>query len=594
MKSSFIRPPPSGFPGGGRSLRGQMMRMLKFLRLAVYVVCIAAFASGCGGGGGGSATTDEQPPAVVEPTPPEPTEPTDADRITAARQEVASILANAQARAGAASSAAAAIQTNPDATPAQITDAVSHSNAAQNALALIVSANTAATLATTPAEANTALANARAAQGTLNASASAISSIQGAVQAAANQRQQREADEMALTNNSSLIRHVRANKLLADAVLDNLAAGSDASTGSIRVGPVGATTRAENDTETCTAPCATYAADTGTGATRVIGQRTVVVQGLTSDSRTPLLTGTGTLPHGFDPSSSTTFVNAYTDITKTRINVRTRTNVVNDDPNTDGDQRYENRDFPDTDYLLAGIWLTVAASIGDSTINAFAYGSQPTSGASTAPNFCSGIEQSDPTTVGTTTTNRNCAPTTGLNSIDAIVNDGQDVTATYRGDANGAYIAGGETSYFTADVELTAEFQNPTAGAASDNTGSIQGAVTNITAGGKSIAGSIELQKQTFSDDIGVAFAAGTTIGVVDGKSYGGTWKGQFFVMTRFTRSQTTARTTDTSDPPVTTTTITTTYSPVAPGSVAGTFYATQQSAPAGSAAFIGSFAAHR
>ena len=197
------------------------MRMLKFLRLAVCVVCIAAFASGCGGGGGGSATTPvmECPqgqvgtyPDCMDPPP------TDEQRITEARQEVASILSNAQARAGAASSAAAAIQTNPDATPEQITDAASHSNAAQNALALIVSANTAATLATTPAQANAALANARAAQGTLNTSASAISNIQGAVQATANQRQQQAADEMALTGGSSLIRHLRDNKLLADAV----------------------------------------------------------------------------------------------------------------------------------------------------------------------------------------------------------------------------------------------------------------------------------------------------------------------------------------------------------------------------------------
>ena len=36
------------------------------------------------------------------------------------------------------------------------------------------------------------------------------------------------------------------------------------------------------------------------------------------------------------------------------------------------------------------------------------------------------------------------------------------------------------------------------------------------------------------------------------------------------------------------------TYKPQAPGSVAGTFYATQESNPAGSAAFIGAFGANR
>ena len=130
------------------------MKMLRYLGLAVLVVCIAAFASGCGGGGGGTAE-EEMPPVMECPqgqvgTYPDCMDPgpTDEQRIAEARQEVASILANAQARAGAASSAAAAIQIDADATPDHITDAISHSNAAQSALALIVSANTAATRVT--------------------------------------------------------------------------------------------------------------------------------------------------------------------------------------------------------------------------------------------------------------------------------------------------------------------------------------------------------------------------------------------------------------------------------------------------------------
>ena len=313
------------------------------------------------------------------------------------------------------------------------------------------------------------------------------------------------------------------------------------------------------------------------------------------------LTGTGTLPHGFDPNNgSTTFVNAYTDITKTRINVRTRTNVVNDDPNTDGDQRYENRDFPDTDYLLAGIWLTVAASIGESSINAFAYGSQPITASST---FCSGIEENAaPTTstsgTTTTTTDRDCGATNGLNTIagaDSFVEEGKTVTATYNGNANGAYIAGGDTSYFTASVTLTAEFLNPiTQGdmTAADGEGSIQGSVTNITAGGQQMAGSIELQKQDLTNNISAAFTIGTTVGVVDGKSFSGGWKGQFFGLRH--KPKTTETETDRTDPADVMTTITTTYKPDAPGSVAGTFFATQQSNPAGEAAFIGAFGANR
>ena len=290
-------------------------------------------------------------------------------------------------------------------------------------------------------------------------------------------------------------------------------------------------------------------------------------------------------------AGGTTFVNAYTDIGREG---RTRNSAVNeDDSATLHDERYNYN--PDTDYLLAGIWLTVDnANLGNSRITAFAYGGQPTSNATL--NFCSGNEGSGESGTGTTrVTNRVCGGTTGFHEISDFVEDGQDVTATYRGDANGAYLAGGDTSYFTADVELTAEFRNPTGGA-DDGAGSIVGEVTNIVAGGQQMAGSIELQEQSLANDISGndKFVAGSTVGVVDGKSFSGTWKGQFFGMPKGARSQTSVTAADTPNAGDTTTTITTTYSPAAPGSVAGTFYATQQSAPAGDAAFIGSFAAHR
>ena len=592
------------------------MRMLRNFGLAVFVVCIAAFASGCGGGGGGTA--DEEMPPVMEMecpegqvgTYPDCTEPgpTDEKRIAAARQELSNILTNAQARAGAASSAAAAIQTNADATPDQITEAISHSNAAQNALARIVSANTAATLATTPAEANTALANARAAQGDLNTSASVISGIQGAVQAAANQRRQREADERALTGGSSLIKHLRDNKLLSDAVLG--VAGANLAVGSLDVGAATQPSEISNGARTaCTAPCAEYPVNTGTGATAAVGQRTVRIlptgdsTALVSSSTTPLLTGTGRLPHGFDLNNgATTFVNAYTDINQERRGAKKSDTTIVDDITTPYNEQYDYN--LDTDYLIAGIWLRVGSDLSTSRITAFAYGGQPTGGATL--NFCTGNENGGLSGEGTTSeTSRVCGGTTGFNTIagtNGFVKAGQDVTATYRGNANGAYLAGSDTSYFTADVTLTAEFQNPT-GATDDASGSIVGAVTNIVAGGQRMDGSIELQEQSLGNDIGGddKFVAGSTIGVVDGKSFSGDWKGQFFGMTRqrATRSQTSASTTrdgtiNGEDKTITTNTITTTYSPQAPGSVAGTFYATQQSAPVGDAAFIGAFGAHR
>ena len=581
------------------------MKMLKLLRLMVFVVCIAAFASGCGGGGGGggSATMpDPEPPAM-----PEPTEPTDAERITAAREILATILTDASNLALAASSAAEAVQFHTDATAEQVASALAQAGAAQAALALIEGiVSGAANPAITLAQAQMAVTDAQAALADLTAAQSAAAAVQSAVEAVASQREQMQADVIALTNNSSLIQHVRANKLLSDALLEDLEAAR------LLVGPTGDTTRTEADTESCAAPCATFPANTGTGATAVTGLRTAWVGTLISNSNTPLLTGTGRLPHGFDlkmesaDGTTATFINAYTDITQTRINVRTRTNVVEDTSEAPDDgttDLYEDRDFPDTDYLVAGIWMTVNnANLGESQIQAFAYGKQPILASS---NFCSGIEEAADTmstsgsgdTLVTTTTVRNCDDTEGLSTIagtNGFVEEGKNVTATYQGDANGAYIAGGETSYFTGSVELTAEFQNPiTQGnpTATDGEGSIQGAVMNIVAGGQSIAGSIELQKQTLRNDISAAFA-GDAVGVVDGKSFGGDWRGQFFNMRYKTRTQTTE--TDDTDPANIRKTIETTYTPDAPGSVAGTFFVKQLSNPAGEAAFIGAFGAHR
>ncbi len=580
---------PSVFPEG-TSLRGQMMKMLKLLGLMVFVVCIAAFASGCGGGGGGSAQMPDTTPPVVDPDPdPEPTEPTDAERIASARQMLATILTEARSLASTASSVAAAVQFHPDATAEQVASALGYAADAQSALAAVEAARDAGNAAAiTLAQAQTAVTDAQAALADLTAAQSAVASLQSAVEAVASQRQQMVADETALTNNSSLIKHVRANKLLSDAVLAEaaLTTGNTFNDGSIFVGPAGNSGPSSTDPRTaCAAPCAEFPANIGTGATAVTGQRTVRIGTLVSDSTTPTLTGTARLPHGFDldngtpATDPTIFVNAYTDIAQER---RVRNITSADAPDTPHDERYDYK--PDTDYLIAGIWLTVNSStLSASRITAFAYGGQPLS---LAPAFCTTVESN--TSSQSNTTSRVCAnpAATAFSTIGGFVDDGKDVTATYTGDANGAYIAGGDTGYFTGSVELTAEFINPTTG---DKRGSIQGAVSNISAGGQPMAGSIELQKQTLADDIGAAFAGGMAVGVVDGKSFSGGWKGQFFGQ-RATRSVSSA--TNVGDPTITD--VTTTYTSQAPGSVAGTFYATQRSNPAGDAAFIGAFGAHR
>ena len=555
--------------------------MFRSLGSVFCVVVMAAFIFGCGGGGGGGTTPDPEPP-VVTPVPPTDTE----ELIAETRQMVATILTNARAEAARASSAASGLRTNADATADQITRADNHNRDAQAALTLIENANSAAIAATTPAAAQTALDNARTAQGTLSTAALAISSIQGIVQAVTNARMQREANELALTNGSSLIQHVRDNKLVSDAILENLGLPSPGTNPDpLEVGGTSA------------ANLATYPANDTTSTPRVTGVRgvTVTVGGaaFTSDSQTSALSGTGILPHGFDPknpAASGTFVNAYTDISQTRKDVSLTRRGDNPATNTTTEpynHSYSVRmDVADTDYLLTGIWLD-----SNNVLKAFAYGSQPLSTDRTsttanageaAPNAafleCLGVAQN---------TNNTCTDASSFTNIADFVAAGQDVSATYRGDANGVYLAAGATSYFEADVELNAEFNNPSVG--TDN-GSIEGEITNIVAGGQSIAGSIELQTHTFAETIGAAFG-GNAIGVVEGNAYSGLWEGQFFGqrVSSAQKPSTDALNTDT-DPA----TSATTFSAQAPGSVAGTFYATQQSAPVRDAAFIGAFGAHR
>ena len=560
------------------------MRMLRYLGLAVFVVCIAAFASGCGGGGGGGGSTQmPEPPAPVDPGP------TDEQRIADAKEEMANIITQANTIEEAARAAVTAVEASADATAEQIANARAEGNAALDALRAIVRASGVANAATTPAAAEGAVASARAELSNLRNAQTAAAGIQSAVDAVAGLREQQAEEDRLATNGSSLIQHVRDNKKVYDAVLGSLVADS------ITVGTAAPTTNG-----------AVYPNHTGSDATvypRPSGAEsgvravTITVGGgggaLSSTSKTAALSGTGRLPHGFDLKNAdgTQFANAYTDITvATQVRQKTGTapneDVVVDNTPDDGiDQRYQY--VADADYLLAGIWLNDSTG-ATSPLGAFAYGSQAIAA---SHNFCTAADVQDATTAdgtdGTVTLTRSCGETSGLNTITTLVGANKDKSATYRGDANGAYLAGGAMSYFTADVELTAEFVHTvdTSGTATGS-GKISGAVTNIVAGGKSIAGSIDLKKQDLGNNISAAFG-GDAAGVIAGNAYIGNWKGQFFGM----RYEKKSATTDTdADPDVRTTT----YTPGLPDAVAGTFYATKQSAPAGDAAFIGSFATRR
>ena len=534
--------------------------MFRSLGSVLCVVVMAAFVFGCGGG--------KSKPSV-DPGP------TDEQRIAQARQEIASILSTARTQAQAASSAASSIQANADATAAQIASAASSNTAAQAALKLIESASSTASAATTPAAAQTALESAKTAQGNLNTAASAITSIQNALQAIADARNQRQADALALTGGSSLIQHLRDNKKVSDVVLGALAPTS------LLVGEASATTG------TATYPYHKGATPTNypipPNTERGVRGVTVSVNGtsVSSNSQTGKISGSGRLSNGFDlilkDDDNTRFATVYTDITVAKqVRQRSGNELVEDNTGTTGiDERYQY--VADTDYLLAGIWLDDSTA-GSPVLRAFAFGNQPLAD---TYDFCTAADVTN-----TSTLTRECASTSNTNMITGFVGENESEDATYTGGVNGAYFAGGKTSHFKANVSLTANFVR---GSGTSVTGSkISGEITNIVAGGSSITGSIDLKEKALVDNISTAFDS-EAAGVIAGHAYTGTWKGQFFGMKAKRESSTFTGTVSAGDR-----TENRTYKSEAPGSVAGSFYVDRQTVGEGDAAFIGAFGAHR
>ncbi len=554
-----------------------MMRMLRYLGLVVFAVSIAAFASGCGGGGGGSAMEEETPvmecPQGQVGTYPNCTDPppTDAELIAEAQDDLDDIVTDARTRVQAARSAAAAVRAHDDATATQVANANANVAAAEDALAGILTASGVANVATTPAQAERALNDARTARGDLITAQSAVTSILNAVNAVAEARRQREADEAAQTGGSSLIKHVRDNRKVYDALLPL----TDASIPNGNIGTASGANQATYPYHTSgDGTVYPIPANTDRGVLAV----TITVEGtaVPSHSKTGRITNPGRLHQGFDlKDGNGRFANAYTDIA---VSSRVRAGIaagqlVDNTPDTPADERYVYQDDPD--YLLAGIWLDDSGATP--SIQAFAYGNQPIVA---THNFCSATDVTDSTSL-----DRSCSATSGLNLISTVLADDTDKSYTYRGNANGAYLADGKASFLKADVSLTAEFQD----AGGTGSGKIGGNVTNITAGGIRIDGSIELQEQALTDDLTAAFTGGTAAGVVEGNAYNGAWKGQFFGMRRDKRVEAPRVVVDGAAD-----TQAISYTPGLPGSVAGTFYVNKLTGTGGDAAFIGAFGAHR
>ena len=135
---------------------------------------------------------------------------------------------------------------------------------------------------------------------------------------------QQAADEMALTNNSSLIKHVRDNKLVSPTPfwITWQAGNGRCEYGEHSRRPrltSASDHRCDDDTELAAAPCAYIRCGYRDGRRQSCWTADGVwYRVLHRIAGRPSLPERAALPHGFDPSSSTTFVNAYTDITRER------------------------------------------------------------------------------------------------------------------------------------------------------------------------------------------------------------------------------------------------------------------------------------
>ena len=542
----------------------------------VIVVCLTAFASGCGGGGGGSAMMEEEmPPMMVDPEPPVVVDPgpTDADRIASAKDTIAGIVANARTAELAARSAANAVYVHPDATDAQIDLAIRYLLEAQTFLTDIVAASAAANAATTPELAEMALADAVAELADLTLAQSGAESIQIALQTAATPppgQTQTVTDETALTNNSSLIQHVRDNSIINEAVLDESNFVSD----NLNV----AVTDATN--------ASSFPVDSkGADGKTIRGELSVTARSLSSTTRgttdLPKISGIRSGFSGFDmkqeAGGTTTYVNAYTDISKA-TNVKIKM-LVDGDPDKVGNQpTFETQPMSDADYLLLGIWLTVPATdTSDAKMGAFAYGSRDLSDISGLPKYDPNdkdIDQSD------------LDDDSGKVSfgITDFVDEDKDLIADYSGKVTGAFLAGDKATHLQADVELTAEFRNfgDTRGE-----GDIGGTINNIKSGGESVDGYIDLVKKINLTNVTTPIVDGVASGVVANQPYTGSWKGQFFAP-KYSRTTMQEDGATANDPKKTVYV----YTPQAPGSFAGAFQVRKSGVA--DAGIIGAFGAHR
>ena len=549
------------------------MKMLRYLGLMVIVVCLTAFASGCGGGGGGSAMMEEEmPPVMVMECPqgqvgtyPDCMDPgpTDAELIADAQDTLADIVTDARVRETAAQAAYRAVTLHPDATDAQIDLALDYAFNAQTFLAEITAAIAAVNAATTPAQAEMALAEARAALADLTLAQSGAESIQIALQTVATPPPGQTVT--AFTGGSPLIQHVRDNSIINEAVLMNLVA-TDLD--------VGTTTPETN--------ASSFPVDSkGTDGKTIRGELSVTARSLSSTIRgttdLPSISGIGS---GFDmkmENGTTTYVNAYTDISKAR-NVRIKTEVDGDDTRDGNQPTFDTQPMSDADYLLLGIWLTVPdADTSGAKMGAFAYGSRSLVPITDLPKYDPNDPDIDQADLGAD------ADSVSFRIID-FVDDNKDLTATYRGKVTGAFLADGKATHLQASVELTAEFRDTDG---STGEGDIGGTINNITASGESVDGYIDLVKKIGHNDLTGEIEDGVASGVVANQPYTGSWKGQFFEP-RYSRTTMQEDGVNENDPKKTLYV----YTPQAPGSFAGAFQVKKSGVS--DAGIIGAFGAKR
>ena len=560
-------------------------KLYAFALAAVFALTLA----GCGGGGGGTtAAPDPEPPAMPEPTPQEMCEGDGGEWRNGAcvsAEELAAEMAEAEALSGAQGAAAAAASAAMAAV-AGAKDPVAAANAQMYAdAAMAASASAAAATDSATAMEHQAAAEAASASA-VEAGMTRSLGITGLANKIINQS---DIDNAVLEGKTGDdIPKPNSNlKARVGAALD-LAAAATAARSETPESSTGAADQVANGSVSQGDTTSARATHTPAGLRFAVTRGTEAV--LRGENPTSLMTS-GEMPSGGWPGAEMvrtdvatpgkTYVNVFSDINPPAVkntyapaatptfDLTALQGHLTNDPEISGDipsdgssfDAMYNHDPADNNPPASGMFscpTTVAAAGGCAisvkdgvveSIEGYIFLQLVSAGTTLTPDadyLAWGVWLTVPDAVPVTGT-----PNAATTGAFASGNDPFEVrpalkgTATYNGDASGLYAAGGYTEYFDADVTLEANFggtgaadSTPDTGTVGDNDelrlGRVTGSVTNISAGGMAVEGSLTLKeafidRATNTDTGDTRGFSGTVSGTLAGRTMVGNWGGQFY-----------------------------------------------------------------